>query len=178
MRPRDVLLALVGLIALYTLMGCAAPDQAQPDQRQPDQAQPLGEKPTLETATLYVAGSNGGAYKVSWFVWTPKGDVLHKGRKTAVIKEEPTAYSIDLEGFSSDRNKGFFLGNEEIDVEANKTEPWKGVLVIVLIANDTLVECETMRETHPRAGGIDFEFDADSRKDYKEKAACADVLEL
>jgi hypothetical protein len=103
---------------------------------------------------------------------------LHEFRETGVIKDEPTAYPIDLEGFRSDRKKEFFVANEDIDMEATKTEAWKGVLVIVLKVNGTLVECATMHETHPRAGGVSMEFDADSRKDYNEKAVCADRLEL
>lgn len=54
-----------------------------------------------------------------------------------------------------------------------------GALVIVLKVNDTLVACQTMRETYPRdnPNGVSIGFDADSRKDYKKKAACADRLE-
>jgi hypothetical protein len=64
-------------------------------------------------------------------------------------------------------------------MEATKTEPWKGELVIVLKVNDTLVECDTMRENSARQypGDASFEFDADSRKDYKEEGGCANRLD-
>ena len=182
MRGRAVLLALFCLIALCTFIGCTAPpDDPQRDQRQADQAQPVDPKavPTLETATLYVAGSNGGPYKVSWTVWTPKGSVQHEFRGTGIIKDEPTAYPIDLEGFRTDSNKGFFLGYDDIDMEATKTERWKGELVLLLKVNDTLVECDTMRENSARQypGDASFGFDPDSRKDYKEEGGCANRLD-
>jgi hypothetical protein len=89
------------------------------------------------------------------------------------------AYRIDLEGFQSDRNEGFFLGHDDIEMEATKTEPWKGELIIVLEANDTLVQCDAMRETSPRdyPGDASIAFDADTRKDYEEQAGCAKSLE-
>ncbi len=163
---------LIVLIIALLIARCGVPDEA----RAPE---PIPEKPTLEAATLYVAGSNGGSYKVGWTVWTPNGEVLHEGRETGVIKEEPTAYPIDLEGFRSDRNE-FFLGTDDINIEAVKTEPWEGALVLVLEANDTpLVECDTIEETYPgKSDPAYIDFDADNREDYKEEYyKCASELE-
>ena len=183
-----VLLLLTTLAVLYSCGQASSPVEEQEEPASADQAQfpgPRPEKPTLEIATLYVAGANGGPYKVSWTIWTPKGRVHHEFRGTGVIKEEPTAYHINLDGFQSDRDEGFFLGHDDIDMEATKTKPWEGELVIVLKVNDTLVDCGTTRNTHPRGSfagvkfvdGVDLEFDADSRKDYKEEVVCADRLE-
>jgi hypothetical protein len=174
-----VLLLVAAFAVLY---GCGQASSPVEKKETQDQAQPAEPKPkpTLENATLYVAGSNGGPYKVSWTVWTPKLKVLHKFRGTGVIKDEPTAYPINIEGFVSNRNDVFFLAYDDIDIEVTKTEPWKGELVMVLKVNDTLVECKTMEKTYPRhayswEGSIGF--DADSRKDYKEQAGCANRLE-
>ena len=180
MAVRVLLVVAAAFVVLY---GCGQANSPVEKQEKQDQAQPVGPKPpkpTLETATLYVAGSNGGPYKVSWTVWTPKLNELHKFRGTGVIKDEPTAYPINLEGFVSNRNDVFFLAYDEIDMEVTKTEPWKGKLVMVLKVNDTLVECKTIKKTYPRdtyhwEGSIGF--DADSRKDYKEQAGCANRLD-
>ena len=177
-----VLLLLTTLAVLYSCGQASSPVEEQEEPASADQAQfpgPRPEKPTLETATLYVAGANGGPYKVSWTVWTPKGRVHHEFRGTGVIKEEPTAYHINLDGFQSDRDEGFFLGHDDIVMEATKTKPWEGELVIVLKVNDTLVQCDTMRETSPRdyPGDVSIAFDADSRKDYKKQAVCTNRLE-
>jgi hypothetical protein len=150
----------VSLVAVFTLIGCGVPDEA----RAPD---PRPEKPTLETATLYVSGSNGGSYKVSATVWTPKGEVLWEGRATGAIEEEPTAYPIDLEGFKNNRQE-FFLSPADINIEAGKTQPWEGDLAIVLKVNGTLVECDTIEETYPgKSDPAYIDFDADNRENYE-----------
>jgi hypothetical protein len=171
-----VLLVAAALVVLYGCGQASSPVEKQ-DQAQPVEPKP---KPTLENATLYVAGSNGGPYKVSWTVWTPKLKELHKFRGTGVIKDEPTAYPINLQGFVSNRNDVFFPAYDDIDMEVTKTEPWKGKLVMVLKVNDTLVECKTMEKTYPRhtyswEGSIGF--DPDVRKDYEEQAGCSNRLE-
>jgi len=71
------------------------------------------------------------------------------------------------------------LGQEDIDMEAEKTEPWKGELVIVLKANDTLVQCHTIQTTSPSdyPSRAEIEFDVDSRKDYEKQAVCESRLD-
>jgi hypothetical protein len=181
-----LLLVLITFVVLYGCGAASSPAEKQEKKEKQDQAQPADPKPkpTLETATLYVAGSNGGTYEVYWKVFSlndrGRDAELHRFRGTGVIKDEPTAYPINLEGFTSDRNDVFFLGQKDIDMEVTKTEPWKSKLVIVLKVNDTLVECKTMDRTYPQnayswEGSIAF--DADSRKDYKEQAGCANRLE-
>ena len=197
-RRHPILTGCLGIIVIFILIGILSSlggggdetaggggggESAKKEERREgaDQAQfpDPPEKPTLETATLYVAGSAGGPYKVSWTVWTPKGSVHREFRGTGVIKDEPTAYHIALDGFRSDRNKGFFLGHSDIDMEATKTEPWKGELVIVLKANDTLVQCHTIQTTSPSdyPSRAEIEFDADSRKDYEKQAVCGRRLD-
>ena len=146
-------------------------DKAQPPEPKP-------KKPTLESATLYVSGANGEPYKVSWTVDTPKGDTLHEHQATGVIKDEPTAYPIDLEGFRRDHNENAFMSGD-LYMEATKTEPWQGDLNIVLEVNDTLVECETMSETHPEGGSevASLGFDADSGEAYSEDFMCDVALQ-
>jgi hypothetical protein len=65
-------------------------------------------------------------------------------------------------------------------MEATKTEPWKGELVLVLKVNDTLVECDTRSTNSPRhyPGDASIEFDPDSWKDYKKEAHCKNRLDL
>jgi hypothetical protein len=180
-----VLVVLTAVAVLYSCGQASAPAEKQEKQEKPEGAEPAEfpgpspEKPTLESATLYVVGSDGGPYKVSWTVWTPKGSVHRKFRGTGVIKAEPTAYQIALDGFRSDRNKGFFLGHDDIVMAEEETEPWKGQLVIVLKVNDTLVQCHTIETTSPSdyPSRASIKFDADSRKDYKKQANCGRRLD-
>jgi hypothetical protein len=150
------------------------PDKALPPKPKP-------KTPTLQTATLYVAGANGGPYKVSWWVRTPNGVMKEEptDQATGVIKEEPAAYPIDLEGFTSDQHGcgGFICG--DIDMEATKTEPWQGDLVVGLKVNGTLVECDTTSDTYPRhdPDGASIDFDPDNQEEYIEDAQCERDLE-
>jgi hypothetical protein len=190
-------LLVAALVALYGCGQASSPVEKQEEAKDADQAQldPIPENPTLESATFYITGSNGGPYKVSWTVWTAKyrvqkhgreagakkvvkDQVLREGRATGIIKDEPTAYPINLEGFKSDLNDVFFLGYEDLEMRATKLEPWEGRLVLVLEVNDVLVACDTMRETASRGGyhEVAIEFDADLRKDYKEQRGCANSL--
>jgi hypothetical protein len=176
-----VLLVLTAFALLYSCGQASSPAEKQEEREGADQALPPdpNPKPTLETAALYVAGSNGGPYKVSWSVRAPNEKALREFRGTGVIKDEPTAYPINLKGFTSDRSDASLVG-DDIQIEVAKTEPWEGELVFVLEVNHTLVECKTIDKTYPRRAYIwesSIYFDADSREDYKEMAVCQNRLE-
>jgi hypothetical protein len=178
---RVLVVVLAAFAVLYSCGQASVPAEKQekPEGADPAQFRDPSEKPTLETATLYVAGSDGGPYKVSWTVWTPKGSVHREFRGTGVIKADPASYNIALDGFESDRNKGFFLGHPDVEMEAEKTEPWKVDLVVVLKANGILVQCHRIQTTSPNdyPSRAEIDFDADSRKDYKKQAICGRRLD-
>jgi len=102
--------------------------------------EPKPSKPELEEAEVLVTGDDGGAYRVSYVIWTPDGEALWRERATGVIESEPHTYPINLDGFKSNGND-FFLSTDDIEIEAGKTERWDGDLMVVLKVNDEVVEC-------------------------------------
>ena len=138
-----------------------------------DAPEPEPGKPELKTATAYITGDDGGPFGVSYTVWTPDGDVGKRMRENGVIESDPTAYSVDLSGFESDGNE-FFLGTEDISVEARKTKSWEGDLTILLEVNNKIVACDTMSEVASTESYLraSISFDADEPEHYEGDFVC------
>lgn len=116
----------------------------------------------MEEAEVLVTGDDGGTYRVSYVIWTPDGEALRRERATGVIESEPHTYPINLDGFKSNGND-FFLSTDDIEIEAGKTERWEGDLMVVLRANDEVVEC---------VNNHIMWFDADNRQHFDGDFGC------
>ena len=141
-----------------------------PEARKPE---PEPTAPPLKRAIVYVAGSEGGAYAVSWEFGSydiPHPYVVAKGNARGIIGAEPKQYRLGIP--ESDQDLHF------LDVQVRKTEDWEGTLEIVLQANDKIVMCDQTSEVEARdafgdlSATADVSFDIDHPSFWKADWFC------
>ncbi len=164
------MLILLGLVVVFiNFVGTLFDDTANTPE-----PEPKSEKPNLEKATVQITGDDGGTFdlSISHFVQKPGGGIKKKMKEltyTGEIEPDPNTYPVDLSKFESNGDNDFLGG--DIDIEAKKTKPWEGDLIVLLEVNDTIVECESISETEPDYDAS-FSFDADEPMDYEGDFFC------